>query len=432
MADSPASPAMHAPCRSQLAGDGAAEEASAHIASKLPPTTQRFHAGRAVSRADLLWLLKEKPAFDLAQVASLFGYERSEQPAEARNQPGENEPPEAPEAGLGASFGEQDAASVPEASPLALRGLARYFVVAERERFIADDAQPDLPEWLRNAQVLEDDHRQTDAVLPQPLPLVRASRLQPFLRRQLSLAWPGREPDLRRILDAITRGKTLRSLPLKERRGYAARICILLDIQPETWPYRGDFNQLWQQLSRLRGQTGVDVRVLDGHAQDRPRWSRPEGGPSHSWHMPAPSVPLLILSDLGCNRSDPLAQHGWAVFGRHLKVAGIRPLVLCPAPAWRHPSSLQPLFDIVSWDETARRLRPSRPGSEAVPLDRKSAVSTLLALASLAIQVEPALLRALRHLLPAADAKSADAADALAVAICHAQHRQARLLGVLA
>ena len=32
-------------------------------------------------------------------------------------------------------------------------------------------------------------------------------------------------------------------------------------------------------------------------------------------------------------------------------------------------------------------------------------------------------------LLPASAAKSADAADALAVAICHAQHRAARLKG---
>jgi crossover junction endodeoxyribonuclease RuvC len=34
-----------------------------------------------------------------------------------------------------------------------------------------------------------------------------------------------------------------------------------------------------------------------------------------------------------------------------------------------------------------------------------------------------------KMLLPTADAKTADAADALAVAICHAQHRQARLRG---
>ena len=34
-----------------------------------------------------------------------------------------------------------------------------------------------------------------------------------------------------------------------------------------------------------------------------------------------------------------------------------------------------------------------------------------------------------KMLLPTAEAKTADAADALAVAICHAQHRQARLRG---
>jgi crossover junction endodeoxyribonuclease RuvC len=36
----------------------------------------------------------------------------------------------------------------------------------------------------------------------------------------------------------------------------------------------------------------------------------------------------------------------------------------------------------------------------------------------------------IRVLLPRAEAKSADAADALAIAICHAQHRGARALGL--
>ena len=34
-----------------------------------------------------------------------------------------------------------------------------------------------------------------------------------------------------------------------------------------------------------------------------------------------------------------------------------------------------------------------------------------------------------KMLLPASNARSADAADALAVAVCHAQHRNARIRG---
>ena len=45
---------------------------------------------------------------------------------------------------------------------------------------------------------------------------------------------------------------------------------------------------------------------------------------------------------------------------------------------------------------------------------------------------KPQVAMMVKMLLPTADARSADAADALAVAICHAQHRQARVLGALA
>ncbi len=45
---------------------------------------------------------------------------------------------------------------------------------------------------------------------------------------------------------------------------------------------------------------------------------------------------------------------------------------------------------------------------------------------------KPQVAMMVKMLLPTADAKSADAADALAVAICHAQHRQARALGAFA
>ncbi|MDD5298404.1 MAG: formylglycine-generating enzyme family protein [Rhodocyclaceae bacterium] len=91
--------------------------------------------------------------------------------------------------------------------------------------------------------------------------------------------------------------------------------------------------------------------------------------------------------------------------------AGVRATVLCPAPAERYEPVLQTLFDVVPWDESVGRLRASQRGEARVLPSRKAAVANLLALASPCIQVEPALLRALRHLLPATEADAGIEAD---------------------
>lgn len=333
--------------------------------------------------------------------ARLLGYEE-----EAPLLPVEETlPREAPE-----PLPELDLSQLPEARP----GGERYFVIAEREVFRPRKGRKVLePQWLENAKVLDKDHRPEPGTvsLPHPLPLVRASRLMPFLYRLLARGWPGREPDMERVLDAVARAKLVRRVPMKERRAFAPRVCLLLDIQPDTWPYRDDFVRLYRRLLRLRGREVLDVRVLDGRPEARPRWRAVDEGASIPWRMPPLGVPLVILSDLGANRNDPRLQQGWLRFGRALRAAGIRPLVLCPAPAWRHPPALLSCFDVVAWDESAGRLRASLPG-ETWPLQpRQPLVEKLLALASPCIQVEPALLRALRHLLPGLEADAGLEAD---------------------
>jgi hypothetical protein len=215
-------------------------------------------------------------------------------------------------------------AAVAVGKPTVFSTQARYFAVTERETL---EALP-VPE----GEVLIADRRQ-DKPLPRPLPLVRASRLLPFLKRELSFFWLGGEPDLGRVLEALTRGKALSCLPFLQRTGFAGRICILLDVGPSAWPYRPDFLRLSSQLFRLRGKAGLDIRVLAGEAEARPHWQRAKGGAIQRWQMPPPGVPLLILSDLGCNRNDPLARHGWTLFGRALQAAGLTqvytPLAFC-------------------------------------------------------------------------------------------------------
>jgi formylglycine-generating enzyme required for sulfatase activity len=358
----------------------------------------------ALGRADLLRLYAREGRAGLTAAAGLLGYEEETPPLL---------PSLLPEALPAASPTPLPPLELSEAPPVA-RASGRYFAVAERENYqIGKDGEDYLPSWLEAAQVLVSDHRPApgSVVLPHPLPLVRDSRLLPYLARQLAVSRSGRQPDLDRILGDFARGRLLHRLPYTERRVFSPRLCVLLDIQPDTWPYRDDFIHLYYRLLRLRGKDGLEIRVLESPPDIAPTWRLPAGGPPRRWVMPGFDVPLLILSDLGCNRNDPRLLQGWLRFGRQIKAAGIRPLVLCPAPAWRHPAALLGLYDIVAWDECAGRLRRTQPGQPRPAQSRAATVATLLALASPVIQVEPALLRALRRLLPAEAADAGYEAD---------------------
>ncbi len=87
----------------------------------------------------------------------------------------------------------------------------------------------------------------------------------------------------------------------------------------------------------------------------------------------------------------------WRAFGLRLTMAGCLPVALTPCPKARWWSELTRVWRMVEWDRHAA----ATAGKDDI--DRRK--ERLLALASTAIRLEPALLRDLRLLLgPAADA----------------------------
>jgi hypothetical protein len=115
---------------------------------------------------------------------------------------------------------------------------------------------------------------------------------------------------------------------------------------------------------------------------------------------------LLILSDLGLLDGTPETLLGWQRFGGRLRSAACPALVLCPVPAELLPSSLQSCFEIVEWDRHSllRRSTAGAPPARTAAEHSAAAVEQLLSLLAPAIVFEPPLLRAMRHLLPAAEA----------------------------
>jgi hypothetical protein len=138
------------------------------------------------------------------------------------------------------------------------------------------------------------------------------------------------------------------------------------------------------------------------------------------WQLPPAATPLLILSDLGLLDGTPETLLGWQKFGGRLRSAGVPGAG--PLPGSRRVAPGQPAALLQD-----RRMGPAQPAAPIVHLVAGSAQSRLRAIGTgrqrrlrptrcsacshRPSSIEPPLLRAMRHLLPAA------AADVLAEAL---------------
>ena len=126
-------------------------------------------------------------------------------------------------------------------------------------------------------------------------------------------------------------------------------------------------------------------------------WGRP-GQAIQPWDMPLPTTPVLIFSDLGLlDRPEASSRRQWLCFGCRLKAAGITPFVMAPISHGHVDPELSSYFHIVLWS-TNSHLRRQYQRSDEV---QQTQVTWLLTLLSPTVRIEPALLRAVRHLLPA-------------------------------
>ncbi|WP_291847429.1 formylglycine-generating enzyme family protein [Accumulibacter sp.] len=366
-----------------------------------------LRARTAVGRADLLRVYAEHGEEMLEQAAWALGYERRAAPP------------------LVTAFAKIVASPVVEGfieagPPLPERPstlpAARFFHVTEHRQADpqpGDDADA-APGWLAAAELLEEDPRPAPGSLrlPSRLPLTRWSRLWPFLRRSLGRSIESSQPDVPRLLDRLTRGEALRQIPMLGRHSWSPRIVILTDYSRQTIPFHGDFNALCHALEKRHGQLGIERCILAGEPGARPLVHRSSQHSQQRWQLPAPTTPLLILSDLGLLDASPATRLGWQQLGGRLRSAGRQALALCPVPARLHPAGLQRGFTIVEWDRHSR-LRRSTAGPLAGETGATraddggrsgQAVEKLLTLLAPAVRVEPPLLRAIRTLLPASEA----------------------------
>ncbi len=357
------------------------------------------HSQSTIGRADLLRVLAADGEQGLEKMAFALGYECK--PEKKIEHYDIHAPREITVLGT----------STPQTA-LPTTPAARFFCVTERIPIPPKEGHNPLepPAWLKQAKILARDERPDPATvrLPTRLPLTCWARLWPFLRRALGQTGLSRQLDIPRVIRTVTQGEVLRRLPWRTRHRWSAKLCILLDYNRRTQPFRQDFNALCAALEALHGTVGLDIRILHGEPGRQTRYRQPGDDTLRRWQMPDAHTRLLILSDLGLLDASAETVLAWRQFGCQLRAAACKPVVLSPVAAQSQEAGLHTLFSINAWD---RNSRFPLGGSRPAPLDRAAdGAEQLLALAAPAIVIESALLRSLRYLVPVNQASAADEA----------------------
>lgn len=281
-----------------------------------------------------------------------------------------------------------------------------FYALKHREQYAdPDQSDDDLPECLRGVEPLSAaDLRPLEQGKPLAhQPLVPQQRLLPFLRQSLTYSL-GQRLDVPRLVKQVARLQALQRIPRRPHVLPAGRVYVLLDLNKRLLPFWQDAHDLCELLARQHGKNGLDIRVLE----DQP------GGRYYDWFdqqqavkawqpLKVPSV-VLIVSDMGqLSTQGSMVCQGWLRFAQQLARQGIRPLVLSPVSPAQQYAPFIALVDQMPWGRLSR-FKPQKPNQQQQ--EHASHVQRALGLLSVAVHVEPELLRAILGCLPAIQADS--------------------------
>jgi formylglycine-generating enzyme required for sulfatase activity len=266
------------------------------------------------------------------------------------------------------------------------------------------------PEWYKRAKAAteEDRHGDLNATPPSPPPLMPWPRLWPILHQLLGRQQATRYLEPRRAVDHIAQQKPLEKVPRRTRLTWANHVLILFDVSDHLMPYRHDVRTLLKRLSRLRGETGLEIQIIE---PGRVSWTRRFNDPEaeyQKFQTPVTGTLVLALSDLGCLNRNPNAVNPWLRIGRKLKQAGCPALALTPSPQRRWHRELAAFWQGLVWDRHAspKACAMHGPFCEAVHAKLDPDIEELLSVLYPLIRIDPAILRAVRQRFTNADVGS--------------------------
>ena len=158
-------------------------------------------------------------------------------------------------------------------------------------------------------------------------PRIKSSQLVTALRRRMVRLRPTSQPDILKLVLRLAEGKPVTPCPVIRRRGWPARVDIIIDCSDALWPLTLDLLPL---LHHLRGFFLNRARVLRtyGDSQSLLDFNGHDALRDESLGRGA----TLVLGDAGLYSRDPRARRSWCRLARRLARTEVRPLLLAPVP----------------------------------------------------------------------------------------------------
>jgi len=277
--------------------------------------------------------------------------------------------------------------------------LAEAFRVrtVDSEDISADEPRPE-DEDLDEEQTAEGTDTSRDATGDQDPalifdPLAPTADVITRLRRLTEMKRAGREVDIDRLVDEISRGRQPQVVPRKMHRAWGAGLHVITDLSRRLVPYKIDQGILCRSMQRLLNKSDATfASVGEHHKTPRTYWPEQAAVP---WSTPHEGATVLVLGDLGAlAEGDVDVRRRWLEFGNQLANERVQRIALVPCLPDEIPHELKLRWTIVSWE----RLRAG--AARYTPVEQQARVDRLVALLTLAIAVEPQLLRRVRRTLP--------------------------------
>jgi formylglycine-generating enzyme required for sulfatase activity len=346
----------------------------------------------AIGLADLARLFHRLPAEHQAEHAAWLGFRAPDPPAP----PPEEPPGDRPSSVLGLIG--SPTASTQEATDEPETPMQFWRIEAAVESEPPSNDEVSFEPGLTWAEIASPGRRLS--AVPSPPSLAPWSMLWSRLRSALHGSVASREPDVAALVRSWARGDWVGRIPRLARRSWAAAVTIWVDRSERLIPFWSDQDEVCRRIGRLCGPGALDIRMLDDSLQ-AVTWQR--HGDLLGRRRPHPAAPLLVLGDLGCYGGERDRER-WEATARRLRRDGLRVAALVPCspldPRWDR--ALARAWSAMPWERSAL-------SSHALTADER--VHRLLRLIAPTFLAQPGLVRALRRLLPAAEADASTEVD---------------------
>jgi len=183
-------------------------------------------------------------------------------------------------------------------------------------------------------------------------PLFQPSLARAMLGAALATPHPHGPADLRRMVDLVSRGQAIASLPRRRVPTLRRGVHVLVDYSSGMMPFRRDAAWLVDEISRVVGSE--TATVLRFHGVPSRGVADPRRKLRLAYEPPPPTVPVALITDFGIGFDDFASDHAttleWIEFLRDVRRRSDVLLAFVPYPRRRCPRDITSLATVIEYD----------------------------------------------------------------------------------